>query len=185
MFFDFRQFPQVIEQRYMSNKDILFKIKIHQVISEYFEGVYGEQEVIDPNTGEFYKKGKPKEIVLNIEKSKGAQKLDRKIRGQPMQFSNGKYNLRKLNELPFHYCFSGNVDALVENILSNYDWLTSKIRAMSVQHVRMTKTFIILFFDFFLFCSNSSSNRICESLSVACVRVYLTYMVSALSGVFT
>ncbi|XP_075265978.1 NACHT domain- and WD repeat-containing protein 1-like [Convolutriloba macropyga] len=119
---------------YMSQKDILFKIEIHRVMSEYFENKYGEREVTNPK-GEVEKQGTPKEIILKVQKDRGVQKLNRNVRSQPDVFSNRKFNLRKLNELPFHYIFSGNVDALVDNVLSNYDWLITKTKALSVQHV--------------------------------------------------
>ena len=137
----------------MSQKDILFKIEIHRVMSEYFENKYGEREVTNPK-GEVEKQGTPKEIILKVQKDRGVQKLNRNVRSQPDVFSNRKFNLRKLNELPFHYIFSGNVDALVDNVLSNYDWLITKTKALSVQHVS-----VICFFkkiqktctDFFYF----------------------------------
>ena len=74
-----RQFPQVIEKMYMSQKDILFKIEIHRVLSEYFENKYGERDSVaavssdaghGSTGGAEEKRSVAKEIILKVQRDR-------------------------------------------------------------------------------------------------------------------
>ena len=46
-----------------------------------------------------------------------------------------RFNLRKLNQLPYHFAKSRSFDDLEKEVLFNYQWLLTKLRATSVQNV--------------------------------------------------
>jgi len=46
-----------------------------------------------------------------------------------------RYNVRKLSELPFHLIESGMNAELRQHVLFNYEWLHSKLAAMSLPDV--------------------------------------------------
>ena len=61
---------------------------------------------------------------------------------QPLQFSTNpsqpkrlRYNIRKLSELPFHLVKCRQSNTLKQEVLFNYTWLLTKLRAMSLHDV--------------------------------------------------
>ena len=55
------------------------------------------------------------------------------ISGQPLILSKGRYNLRKLHELPVHLMRSERWDELKSEVLCNFQWLSIKITARSLR----------------------------------------------------
>ena len=55
------------------------------------------------------------------------------ISGQPLILSKGRYNLRKLHELPVHLMRSERWDELKSEVLCNFHWLSIKITARSLR----------------------------------------------------
>ena len=46
-----------------------------------------------------------------------------------------RYNLRKLNQLPYHLAQAGRQLSLMQQVLFNYEWIHAKLTAVSVQKV--------------------------------------------------
>lgn len=55
------------------------------------------------------------------------------ISGQPLLLSKGRYNLRKLHELPFQLIRSQRWDDLKSEVLCNFQWLSTKIEVRSLR----------------------------------------------------
>ena len=124
-----RQFIEVSNDRYFKNLN--FKAEIHSQIADFFLGIWG---------------GKPKPFEYSelqrqrffLEERSG--ECDRKVPEQPEFFTdeNGKvtrFNLRKLNELPFHLIRSKRFDELYKYVLFNYKFLQAKLSCMPLQSV--------------------------------------------------
>ena len=45
------------------------------------------------------------------------------------------FNLRKLNQLPFHLAHAQLSAVLINECIFNFEWLKTKLRALSVQHL--------------------------------------------------
>jgi hypothetical protein len=93
-------------------------------MAEYFLGTYGGGI---PKPFE-YSELQRQRFHLDDAKSEA----DRKIPPQPLEFtdSRGKiirYNLRKLNEMPWHLIRSQRYEDLYEKVLFKYDWLHAKL----------------------------------------------------------
>jgi hypothetical protein len=76
--------------------------------------------------------------VFHLDVMKGES--DRKVPLQPLAFhdTDGKltrYNLRKLNELPYHLVRSHQYEELYNTCLFNYNWLHEKLSSMPLQSV--------------------------------------------------
>lgn len=52
---------------------------------------------------------------------------------QPLMYGDA-HNLRKLNNLPYHLIHAGDVEALKEKCLSNYEFLQHKLLATSCRY---------------------------------------------------
>lgn len=55
------------------------------------------------------------------------------ISGQPLLLSKGRYNLRKLHELPVQLIRSQRWDELKSEVLCNFHWLSTKIEVRSLR----------------------------------------------------
>ena len=55
------------------------------------------------------------------------------ISGQPLLLSKGRYNLRKLHELPVQLIRSQRWDELKSEVLCNFYWLKTKIEVRSLR----------------------------------------------------
>ena len=67
---------------------------------------------------------RPKPFV-NKNKEQGSAK--RYVARQPLTFENGEYNLRKLNQLPYHLIEAGELTALKTQCLCNYEFLLARL----------------------------------------------------------
>ena len=56
---------------------------------------------------------------------------DRHVSSQPIKFGNS-YNLRKLNNLPYHRTKAGQLELLKKDCLCNFDFLLNKLTATSL-----------------------------------------------------
>ena len=55
------------------------------------------------------------------------------ISGQPLLLSKGRYNLRKLHELPVQLIRSQMLDELKSEVLCNFEWLSTKIEVRTLR----------------------------------------------------
>ena len=109
-----RQFIETACHRYLGNDTQ--KYKCHSILATYFEGTWSD--------------GKLKPVTLS-HRQLVLENVDRQVASQPLKFTESIYNLRKLSELPYHLCFSGQLDTLKQIALCNFDWQLSKIHAES------------------------------------------------------
>ena len=58
---------------------------------------------------------------------------DRNVSLQPLQFGTDVYNLRTLNNLPYHRVKAGQLDLLKDECLANPDFLIKKMYAWMLQ----------------------------------------------------
>ncbi|XP_072034448.1 NACHT domain- and WD repeat-containing protein 1-like [Amphiura filiformis] len=79
--------------------------------------------------GEF-SKGTIRPITLTA-RGKAFDNADRHTSLQPLVFGDDVFNLRKLQELPYHLAEASMDDALAEQVLFNFNWLLTKLRAFS------------------------------------------------------
>ena len=59
----------------------------------------------------------------------------RHVTPQPLQFSTGVYNLRKLNHLPYHLGKANEHQLMRSEVVCNYDFLLAKIIAVGLRLV--------------------------------------------------
>ena len=109
-----RQFIETAHKRYIGNQKE--KQSCHKMLATYFEGTWSG--------------GKPKPVSLT-HRQLWIEDADRQVAVQPLEFSPGVYNLRKLSELPYHLSLSGQMETLKHLALCNFDWLQCKLSATS------------------------------------------------------
>lgn len=114
-----RQFIEVATLRYLG----LSKEEIHSMLAEFFSGKWSN--------------GAAKPYV---DKEGHTLLKDRLVAAQPLVFHSENaegtiFNLRKLNELPFHLLHSGDLKRLKEVTLCNFEFLLTKLRATSTESV--------------------------------------------------
>lgn len=125
-----RQFIEAARERYFKNLN--FVSGMHANISEYFLGIWGG--------------GNPKPFTYSEQQRRMFHlsdlngESDRKVPEQPLAFYNEqgeviRYNLRKLNELPFHLIRSHQYEQLYNHCLFNYRFLHAKLSSMPLQSV--------------------------------------------------
>ena len=102
----------------MTNKEE--KISRHALLAEYFQGSWG---------------GVKKKPIHLTKRKKTLPDADRQVPSQPVLYSKSVYNLRMLNELPYHLTHGGKFEVLDEKLLFNFEWLCSKLRAESLNKV--------------------------------------------------
>ncbi|XP_071805182.1 NACHT domain- and WD repeat-containing protein 1-like isoform X2 [Asterias amurensis] len=123
-----RQFIETARQRYLSDPDL--RKKLHQTCGEYFNGTWAGD-----------RKKPCRYSALQVERFKvpAESEENRQVSSQPLQFTglkdqvNAKYNIRKLTQLPFHLLGAEDLDSLKKFALCNFDFLLSKIKALSMQ----------------------------------------------------
>ncbi len=59
----------------------------------------------------------------------------RYVAKQPLKFSEGGFNRRKLMQLPYHLIQAGDLDTLKKEVLCNYEFLLTKVQAVSLRLV--------------------------------------------------
>ncbi|XP_022797421.1 NACHT domain- and WD repeat-containing protein 1-like isoform X3 [Stylophora pistillata] len=111
-----RQFVQAAEDRYLS--DAVEKKRLHTHIADYFLG----RNFVEEDTKEM--------TVIN-----GKQVRLASISGQPLLLSKGRYNLRKLHELPIQLIRSQRWGELKSEVLCNFEWLSTKIEVRTLRSV--------------------------------------------------
>ena len=104
--------------------------------------------------------GKPKPVSLTHRQLR-IEDADRQVAVQPLEFSPGVYNLRKLSELPYHLSLSGQVETLKHLAFCNFDWLLSKLLATS--YISLKQDFALALTLF----SDEMIDVISETLSLA------------------
>ncbi|CAH1801103.1 unnamed protein product [Owenia fusiformis] len=108
-----RQFIEVAKKLYLSDS---VKKNVHSELADMFLGVWSN--------------GKKKELYLT--KRKETLLADRKVEHQPLCYEGGYYNMRKLNELPFHLLQSGRHEELIDVCFGNFDWINTKVKATNI-----------------------------------------------------
>lgn len=118
-----RQFIETARERYVRPEN---EAKVHEVLADYFLGKWSGG-VAKPVAG---KKGDVTEV---------SDEKDRHVPAQPNIFpkkdeqTKNVYNFRKLNELPRHLIKSGNLQALKDHVIFNFDFLSAKICALGLR----------------------------------------------------
>lgn len=114
-----RQFTEAARTRYLSRGHA---VNIHRAMGEYFNGTWSEG------------RKKPYKAPNGQEIGK-----DRLVANQPVMFDRNPdkpvFNRRKLVELPFHLVKGEQHVKLKKNALCNYEFLSSKLRATSLEEV--------------------------------------------------
>ncbi|XP_060587443.1 NACHT domain- and WD repeat-containing protein 1-like isoform X3 [Ruditapes philippinarum] len=107
-----RQFMEAAENRYCN--DVTLNEKLHASLADFFSGRWanGHQKPYTSSKGE-----------------KGT--ADRHVALQPNKFGHS-YNIRKLNNLPFHRCKAKQCDVLKKESLCNFEFLLDKLKATSL-----------------------------------------------------
>ena len=113
-----RQFRQGAEKRYLSERAT--QMQLHSLLSVFFEGIYSG--------------GKGKTITLTHLGIK-IDNANTQVAEQPLKFSERIYNVRKLSEMPFHMLLSGQIEKLKSISLCNFEWLHTKLIAMSLDSI--------------------------------------------------
>ncbi|XP_062592194.1 NACHT and WD repeat domain-containing protein 2-like [Saccostrea cucullata] len=108
-----RQFLEAAENRYCPPKDLAF---LHSQLADFFDGKWASEKKPYKD-----KDGKSNEEI-------------RHVMSQPLMYGE-TYNLRKLNNLPYHLIHAGNVAALKEKCLCNFEFLQHKLLATSCREV--------------------------------------------------
>ncbi len=125
-----RQFIETARKRYLS--DATVKKALHKKCAEYFQGKW---------SGGQKKPCRYSERQVQMFNVPAEAEEDRMVATQPLIFNdannkdNIRYNLRKLTQLPFHLAEAEDFEALSTQVLCNYDFLSSKLTALSVQEV--------------------------------------------------
>ena len=113
-----RQFIESARAIYL--KDEGTRLSIHWALSDFFEGTWSGKEC--------------KPITL-VHRNLNLDNASRQVASQPIQFSKKVYNIRKLNELPYHLLHSKQLEKLKTIALCNFHWLHTKITITSFQTV--------------------------------------------------
>lgn len=109
-----RQFIEAAFDRYLSDSSVFRKR--HKLISDMYLDVYCE--------------GKVNPIELSL-RGKVFPKADRQVAPQPLEFDKALFNLRKLQELPYHLSCCKDSQRLTEDVIYNFEWLFAKLRSCS------------------------------------------------------
>ncbi|XP_002741817.1 NACHT domain- and WD repeat-containing protein 1-like [Saccoglossus kowalevskii] len=120
-----RQFIEVAAERYLHDSE--FVTQLHMLCAEYFIGKWsGGKKKTFEYTDEQMKK---------FNKTEKQDEADRMVSTQPLEFETGKFNIRKLEQLPYHLIHARNPDLLKEYTLCNFQFISAKLRGMSLGEV--------------------------------------------------
>ena len=108
-----RQFIETTKNRYL--KSDLDTKTCHLNLSTYFEGFQSTQT---------------RPITL-FHRKKTFYNISRQVATQPLVYKTGRYNLRKLSELPYNLVMAGEYEKLKHLTLCNFEWLFVKLQATS------------------------------------------------------
>ncbi|XP_074640266.1 NACHT and WD repeat domain-containing protein 2-like [Tubulanus polymorphus] len=151
-------FRLAAEEHYMNTPNLRHYIQI--LIIEYFAGKWSG-DVKKPFTYDA-------ELRVKLEKLSPQGEACRYIPFQPDTFTDCEnstsYNLRKLNQLPYHLSQNGYKDYLKTDLLLNFEWIYNKLRATSVHHVLSDYTFskereIIIMYEMFHMAESTLINQ--------------------------
>ncbi|XP_066504213.1 NACHT domain- and WD repeat-containing protein 1 [Hoplias malabaricus] len=111
-----RQFTKAVKEKYLS---VELRVQMHTVLSEYFSGQWCQ--------------GHLKPILLPPLMTQ--LNTDRKVPSQPLCFTEGIANFRKLHELPYHLLHAGKWEELRHSLLGSLEWLYCKTLSCGVSSV--------------------------------------------------
>ncbi|XP_077862132.1 NACHT domain- and WD repeat-containing protein 1-like [Saccoglossus kowalevskii] len=121
-----RQFIEAATERYLQNPQHV--AYLHRKCSDYFIGKWssGVKKPFEYTDAQVKKFNRPKQDAA-----------DRKVAPQPLVFGTAgtHFNIRKLEQLPYHLIHAGNPDALKEYTLCNFYFLISKLMGLNVAEV--------------------------------------------------
>lgn len=139
------QFINVARKRYLSDEK--HRTYIHNILAHYFLGTWGG------GAKKPFKYSQKQINFLNIKSAEGLE--DRKVPVQPLVFGkivNEKsleenFNMRKLSELPYHLLMSKMYVDLRRKVLFNYEWLYTKLTAMSLHDALSDYSLVMQAYD--------------------------------------
>ncbi|WAR01784.1 NWD1-like protein [Mya arenaria] len=111
MYWYHRQFIEAARNRYLGDENVTQKL--HTSLAAFFAGTWA---------------GVKKDYV-SAKGEKGS--ADRLVSQQPNKFGSS-YNLRKLNNLPYHRCYGTQKDLAKKESLCNFDFLMDKLKATNL-----------------------------------------------------
>ena len=116
-----RQFIETARERYLKPE---IATKIHETMADYFLGKWsgGVQKPFTSKQGDSSEKDRLVPAHPNIFPTQGDQ-------------MNNVYNYRKLSELPRHLIKCGNLQALKDQVIFNFDFLSTKLAAFGLLSV--------------------------------------------------
>lgn len=122
-----KQFSEAATERYFKNLNHLHFT--HSSVADYFLGIWAGI----PKPFQYTEIQKQRFGIMEREGL-----ADRKVPQQPNVFYGRdgwsvRYNLRKLDELPYHLLRAERIDELFSKCLFNYDFLHSKVSSCSLQ----------------------------------------------------
>lgn len=113
-------FHEAATDRYLNQRDKA--PSYHRALAEYFSDTWSTRPKPTP-------KGKPQLRHIT------AQPLYRVTHGKNGQTTSKVYNLRRLNELPYHLLNSQQLDEMKKKCLLNYEFLLAKLTSTSLRAV--------------------------------------------------
>ncbi|XP_077862128.1 NACHT domain- and WD repeat-containing protein 1-like [Saccoglossus kowalevskii] len=129
-----RQFIEAATERYLQNPQHV--AYLHRKCSDYFMGKWsgGVKKPFEYTDAQVKKFNRPKK-----------DEADRKVAPQPLVFgtAGSHFNIRKLEQLPYHLIHAGDADVLKQHTLCNFSFLISKILGMNVGEVLQDFTLAI------------------------------------------
>ncbi|XP_067656688.1 NACHT domain- and WD repeat-containing protein 1-like [Haliotis asinina] len=111
-----RQFSEVAGQRYLPAS---LQKMFHTSLAEYFSGKWSDME---------------KPLELYKIKTGSYPNAMRQVPAQPLEYEN-VYNVRKLQELPYHLVKCGDLDTFHGTVACNFHWLYAMCHVMSLTDV--------------------------------------------------
>ncbi|XP_060071031.1 NACHT domain- and WD repeat-containing protein 1-like [Ylistrum balloti] len=108
-----RQFKETADNRYCGLQEVE---QVHTGLADFFNGKWANEK-----KKPYVYKEKPGEA-------------DRHVSSQPL-IHRDSYNLRRLNNAPYHLVMEGNISELKKTCLMNFEFLQAKVVATSVRHI--------------------------------------------------
>ncbi|XP_046361543.2 NACHT and WD repeat domain-containing protein 2-like [Haliotis rufescens] len=123
------QFVRAAMSRYLSNVEE--RMLIHRNIAEYYLGTW---------SGTMKKPFVYQQrLMARLKKTDPHSAACRHVPEQPLIFKTSetceRYNLRKMNQLPYSLVQSEQIDRLKKECFCNFDWLYAKLKAVSLQQI--------------------------------------------------
>nr|XP_002741812.1 PREDICTED: leucine-rich repeat and WD repeat-containing protein KIAA1239-like [Saccoglossus kowalevskii] len=137
IFWYHRQFIEAAAERYLHDAE--FVKRLHIMCAQYFLGNWsgGKKKPFHYTS----------EQMNKFNKTRKEDEEDRKVAPQPYIFQAGsgatQYNVRKLEQLPYHLIHSNDVKKLKEHTLCNYEFILNKLMGMNLAEVLQDFTMAI------------------------------------------